>query len=401
MKIYCIAGEASGDMHGAALLKEIRSRYPEAILRGWGGDLMQAEGLNLVRHYRETAFMGFVEVLRNLPTILRLLKVTRKDIQSFAPDLLILIDYPGFNLRMAKFAKRLGIKVVYYISPQLWAWKEGRIQTVRDYVDQMLCILPFEQDWYAQRGVMVQYVGHPLADRCKPCSSAQKFAYREALAANDPSHAMLSWLALLPGSRLQEIRKHLPAMLKTVSSMRGVVAVVAMAPGVDASVYQAILNTSHRSCGEGSGRILLTHRTRDLLACSDAALVASGTATLEAALLDCPMVAVYKLNALSYRLGKALVKVPYVSLVNLILGKEVIPERLQGQMTARVLRADLIKLLPSAEGQSGPDALAQRESYVALRAILAPSRGGPESSAPLTASSRAVFCMEQARLLAE
>jgi len=174
-----------------------------------------------------------------------------------------------------------------------------------------------------------------------------------------------------------------------------------MGPGVDSSVYQAILNTSHKSYGEVLGRVLLTHRTRDLLACSDAALVASGTATLEAALLDCPMVAVYKVNPLSYLLGKALVKVPYVSLVNLILGREVIPERLQGQMTAHVLRADLIKLLPSADRQPRPDAQAQRESFAALRTILALSRGGSESSSTLTASSRAVSCMEQAGLLAE
>ena len=401
MKIYCIAGEASGDMHGAALLKEIRSRYPESIVRGWGGDLMQAEGLNLVRHYRETAFMGFVEVLRNLRTILRLLKEAQNDIQSFAPDLLVLIDYPGFNLRMAKFAKGLGIKVVYYISPQLWAWKERRIQTVRDCVDQMLCILPFEQDWYAKRGVSVHYVGHPLADYCKPYPIALKLNYREELAKNEAVNTAFSWVALLPGSRLQEIRKHLPILLETVSSMQGVVAVVAMAPGVDSSEYQAILKTRIISDGEGSGRVLLTHRTRDLLACSDAALVASGTATLEAALLDCPMVAVYKVNPLSFLLGKALVKVPYVSLVNLILGREVIPERLQGQMTAPVLRADLIKLLPSADGEPGPGARSQRESYATLRAILAPATGNRDAASTLTASSRAVSCMEQAGLLAE
>jgi lipid-A-disaccharide synthase len=401
MKIYCIAGEASGDMHGAALLKEIRSRYPESIVRGWGGDLMQAEGLNLVRHYRETAFMGFVEVLRNLRTILRLLKEAQNDIQSFAPDLLVLIDYPGFNLRMAKFAKGLGIKVVYYISPQLWAWKERRIQTVRDCVDQMLCILPFEQDWYAKRGVSVHYVGHPLADNCKPYPIALKLNYRQALAKNEAVIAAFSWVALLPGSRLQEIRKHLPILLETVSSMQGVVAVVAMAPGVDSSEYQAILKTRVISDGKDSGRVLLTHRTRDLLACSDAALVASGTATLEAALLDCPMVAVYKVNPLSFFLGKALVKVPYVSLVNLILGREVIPERLQGQMTAPVLRADLIKLLPSADGEPGPGARSQRESYAALRAILAPATGNRDAASTFTASSRAVSCMEQAGLLAE
>jgi lipid-A-disaccharide synthase len=401
MKIYCIAGEASGDMHGAALLKEIRSRYPESIVRGWGGDLMQAEGLNLVRHYRETAFMGFVEVLRNLRTILRLLKEAQNDIQSFAPDLLVLIDYPGFNLRMAKFAKGLGIKVVYYISPQLWAWKERRIQTVRDCVDQMLCILPFEQDWYAKRGVSVHYVGHPLADNCKPYPIALKLNYRQALAKNEAVIAAFSWVALLPGSRLQEIRKHLPILLETVSSMQGVVAVVAMAPGVDSSEYQAILKTRVISDGKDSGRVLLTHRTRDLLACSDAALVASGTATLEAALLDCPMVAVYKVNPLSFLLGKALVKVPYVSLVNLILGREVIPERLQGQMTAPVLRADLIKLLPSADGEPGPGARSQRESYAALRAILAPATGNRDAASTFTASSRAVSCMEQAGLLAE
>ena len=399
MKIYCIAGEASGDMHGAALLQEIKHRYPDVILRGWGGDLMEAEGLDLVRHYRETAFMGFVEVLRNLGTILRLLKEARKDIQSFGPDLLILIDYPGFNLRMAKFAKRMGIKVVYYISPQLWAWKEGRIQTVRDCVNQMLCILPFEQEWYARRGVAVHYVGHPLADRCKPCSPAQKLAYREALTANVSTQASLTWVALLPGSRLQEIRKHLPIMLKAVASMQGLVAFVAMAPGVDSSVYQSILNLRDSMHQEGSGKVLLTHRTRDLLAFADAALVASGTATLEAALLDCPMVAVYKVNPLSYLLGKALVKVPYVSLVNLILGRELIPERLQGQMTVPVLKAELIKLLPSAEGEHSSAAMAQRVAFATLRDALSPTQDSRNASDTPSASSKAVSCMEQAGLL--
>jgi len=399
MKIYCIAGEASGDMHGAALLQEIRRRYPGATLRGWGGDLMEAEGMHLVRHYRETAFMGFVEVLRNLGTILGLLRSARNDNKEFGPDLLILIDYPGFNLRMARFAKRLGIKVVYYISPQLWAWKEGRIRTVRACVDQMLCILPFEKEWYAQRGVSVHYVGHPLADRCSPCSSDQRRSFREDLVAPSFAGSPPSLVALLPGSRLQEIRKHLPIMLNTVRSTQDVCAVVAMAPGIDPSVYHDIL----KDCGMHQPQtrldVLLTSRTRDLLACADAALIASGTATLEAALVDCPMVAVYKVNAFSYRLGKALVKVPYVSLVNLILGRAAIPERLQGQMSPSVLGEDLISLLPLPNGLPGPSALAQREAFAELRDILAPRQIGPDASVSITASSRAVSCMEQAGLL--
>jgi lipid-A-disaccharide synthase len=401
MKIYCIAGEASGDMHGAALLREIRCRYPEAIIRGWGGDLMESEGMQLVRHYRETAFMGFVEVLRNLGKILRLLRDARSDIRAFAPDLLILIDYPGFNLRMAKFAKKRGIKVVYYISPQLWAWKEGRIQTVRNCVDQMLCILPFEKDWYAQRGVSVHYVGHPLADRCRPCSSVQKLELREALGANSFTSPPESWVALLPGSRMQEIRKHLPIMLMTVATRPGVAAVVAMAPGVDPSIYHGILHTFDRTEGKQPFKVLLTTRTRDLLACADAALVASGTATLEAALMDCPMVAVYKVNALSYLLGKAMVKVPFVSLVNLILGRAAIPERLQSRMSPSILAADLIDLLPNSEGKPGPEASVQRVAFAELRHLLAPTSDNADAPSTLTASARAVSCMMQSGLLAE
>jgi len=362
---------------------------------------MEAEGMYLVRHYRETAFMGFVEVVRNLGNILRLLRDARADIRTYAPDLLILIDYPGFNLRMARFAKRLGIKVVYYISPQLWAWKEGRIQTVRDCVDQMLCILPFEQDWYAQRGVSVHYVGHPLADRVRPCSPAQRLGHREALSANSPMPSTSPWVALLPGSRLQEIRKHLPIMLKTVRSMQGIVAAVAMAPGVNSSVYHDILKECGIALTNGHRKILLTDCTRDLLASADAALVASGTATLEAALLDCPMVAVYKVNPLSYWLGKALVKVPYVSLVNLILNREVIPERLQGLMSPSVLSVDLKALLPSSDGSMRSDAKAQQEAFAELRNVLVPVSDTEDTSVALTASSRAVFYMQQAGLLAE
>jgi lipid-A-disaccharide synthase len=343
--------------------------------------------------------MGFVEVLRNLRTILRLLRDARNDIRAFAPDLLILIDYPGFNLRMARFAKQLGIKVVYYISPQLWAWKEGRIRTVRACVDQMLCILPFEQDWYAQRGVMAQYVGHPLADRCVPCSPAQRLDLREALGSHEFAGSPSSWVALLPGSRLQEIRKHLPIMLRTVESMQGVVAAVAMAPGLDPSVYHKILKDCGMNQSNLAQGVLLTNRTRDLLACADAALVASGTATLEAGLMDCPMVAVYKVHPLSYRLGKLLVKVPYVSLVNLILGREAIPERLQGQMSPSVLREDLVSMLLSLDGLPGPVAKAQREAFAALRDVLAPNRDKQDAPPSVSASSRAVSCMAQAGLL--
>jgi lipid-A-disaccharide synthase len=405
VKVYCIAGEASGDLHGASLLAEWRRKDPSLQVRGWGGDLMQAQGMDLVKHYRETAFMGFAEVARNLRTILGLLDLARKDLQAYAPDVLLLIDYPGFNLRMARYAHALGIRVVYYISPQVWAWKEGRVRQIRQSVDLMLCILPFEKDWYAQRGMQVHYVGHPLADQCRPLESEQVVATRQALGI--PSGPCV---ALLPGSRLQEIRKHGSLMLRSLARLSGgggvsgggfvsggeavsrdglvsrvfpISAVLAMAPGVDRSVY---LPLEEEARTLGLKLHCLERKTRELLGCADAALVASGTATLEAALMGCPMVAVYRVHPLSYFIGKALVKVRYVSLVNLILDREAVPERLQSRAIPTVLEAELRSLL----APSSAAAAAQKQAFGELRGLLARVNGDDRGA---TAAARAADCI--------
>ncbi|NBW43355.1 MAG: lipid-A-disaccharide synthase [Sphingobacteriia bacterium] len=399
MKVYCIAGEASGDLHGASLLAEWKRRDPSLQVRGWGGDLMQAQGMDLVKHYRETAFMGFAEVARNLRTILGLLDLARNDLQAYAPDVLLLIDYPGFNLRMARYAHALGIRVVYYISPQVWAWKEGRVRQIRQSVDLMLCILPFEKDWYAQRGMQVHYVGHPLADQCRPMESDQVGATRQALGI--PSGPCV---ALLPGSRLQEIRKHGSLMLRSLARLSGggqvssggfvsggdsvssavpISAVLAMAPGVDRSVY---LPLEEEARTLGLNLHCLVGKTRELLGCADAALVASGTATLEAALLGCPMVAVYRVHPLSYFIGKALVKVRFVSLVNLILDREAVPERLQSRAIPTVLEAELRSLLDP----SSAAAAAQKQAFGELRGLLARVNGDDRGA---TAAARAADCI--------
>ena len=374
-------------MHASSLLAEWRRRDPSLQLRGWGGDLMQAQGMHLVKHYRETAFMGFAEVARNLRTILGLLDLARKDLESYAPDVLLLIDYPGFNLRMARYAHDRGIRVVYYISPQVWAWKENRVRQIRQSVDLMLCILPFEKEWYAQRGVQVHYVGHPLADQCRPLESEQVGATRQALGI--PSGPCV---ALLPGSRLQEIRKHGSLMLQSLAKLSGggavssgvpLSAVLAMAPGVDRSVY---LPLEEEARTLGLNLHCLVGKTRELLGCADAALVASGTATLEAALMGCPMVAVYRVHPLSYFIGKALVKVRFVSLVNLILGREAVPERLQSRAIPTVLEAELRSLLAPASAA----AAAQKQAFGELRGLLARVNGDDSGA---TAATRAADCI--------
>ena len=386
-------------MHGASLLAEWRRRDPSLQVRGWGGDLMQAQGMDLVKHYRETAFMGFAEVARNLRTILGLLDLARKDLQGYAPDVLLLIDYPGFNLRMARYAHDRGIRVVYYISPQVWAWKESRVRQIRQSVDLMLCILPFEKEWYAERGVQVHYVGHPLADQCRPLESEQVGATRQALGIpRGPC------VALLPGSRLQEIRKHGSLMLQSLARLSGgngvpgggfvsgggavssgvpLSAVLAMAPGVDRSVY---LPLEEEARTLGLNLLCLVGKTRELLGCADAALVASGTATLEAALMGCPMVAVYRVHPLSYFIGKALVKVRYVSLVNLILDREAVPERLQSRAIPTVLEAELRSLL----APSSAAAEAQKQAFGELRGLLARVNGDDSGA---TAATRAADCI--------
>lgn len=331
MKYYIIAGEASGDLHGSNLIREIKARDAAAEIRCWGGDLMEAAGANLVKHYRDLAFMGFVEVVANLRTILRNLDFCKQDIRQFQPDLLIYIDYPGFNLRVADWAKREGFHNVYYISPQVWAWKENRVKTIKASVDKMLVILPFELDFYRKWNYPVSYVGHPLAE------VIEKYKQDNASLQRNPK-----LIALLPGSRKQEILKKLPVMLSVTPFFPEYEFVVAKAPGVSDDFYAPLLakfpNVSTTS-----------NATYSVLMQAEAALVTSGTATLETALFGVPEVVCYKGNKISYLIAKRLIKVKYISLVNLIMDRLVVKELIQDDMNTENLVQELKNLLHNQE----------------------------------------------------
>lgn len=330
MRYYIIAGEASGDLHGGNLLQALKDNDPDCIARGWGGDHMQAAGMTLVRHYRELAFMGFVEVVRNLPAILRNMAFAKQDILNYRPDVLILIDYPGFNLRIAKWAHALGIRVYYFISPQLWAWHQSRVRQVKAYVDKMFVVLPFEVDFYKQHGISVDYEGHPLLDALPAIQEVADFRQQHGL---DDRPI----IALLPGSRKQEIERMLPLMKQVAISFPAYQFVVAEAPSQPSAFYDAILQDApiHR----------VQQATYQLLQCSRAALVTSGTATLEAALIGVPQVVCYKGGSVSYAIGKRLVKVKYISLVNLIMDKVVVAELIQHDCSVERITAELQELL--------------------------------------------------------
>lgn len=331
MKYYIIAGEASGDLHGGNLIREIKQRDPAAEIRCWGGDLMQAAGATLVKHYRDLAFMGFVEVVANLRTILRNLDFCKQDIRKFQPDLLIFIDYPGFNLRLADWAKREGFHTVYYISPQVWAWKENRVKTIKASIDKMLVILPFELDFYRKWNYPVSYVGHPLAE------VIEKYKQDNAQLARNPR-----MIALLPGSRKQEILKKLPVMLSVTPAFPDYEFVVAKAPGVSDDFYAPLLEKfpNVRTTSNATYAVLLQ---------ATAALVTSGTATLETALFGVPEVVCYKGNKISYLIAKRLIKVKYISLVNLIMDRLVVKELIQDDMNTQNLVAELKNLLDNQE----------------------------------------------------
>ncbi len=332
MRYYLIAGEASGDLHGSNLIREIRLLDPEAVFRCWGGDKMaQASDSKLVMHYKDIAFMGFVEVVKNLGLILKALKRCKADIERFRPDRLILIDYPGFNLRIADFAKTAGYKVTYYISPQVWAWRSSRVKKIKKVVDQMLVILPFEKAFYADWGMQVDYVGHPLLDAISKQNQAQTKSYDKPV------------IALLPGSRKQEIRRMLPIMLETSQAFPDYQFVIAGAPAQEAQFYQQF-NQRHRVD-------LIFNRTYELLQIATAALVTSGTATLEAGLFSLPQVVCYKGNWISYGIGRMLVNVDYISLVNLILEKPAVPELIQSECTVEKLKTELRKILEQPQQQ--------------------------------------------------
>ncbi len=318
MKYYLIAGEASGDLQGAALVNALGRTDSSAELRCWGGELMAEAGATVVKHYRELAFMGFVEVVKNLPAILRNFKQAKADILSFQPDCLILIDYPGFNLRMATWAKQQGIRVFYYISPQLWAWHTSRVKIIKDCVERMFVIFPFEMDFYKKHGVEVTYIGHPLACVIAQHKANQAFFSKNGLEPNRPI------IALLPGSRRQEVERMLATMLKVVPQFADYQFVIAGAPSLGPGFYEPIMSKVQA--------VKLVHaQTYDLLSHAYAALVTSGTATLETALFMVPQVVCYSAGSISYRLAKQLVNkdLKFISIVNLIAGKEVVKELIQ------------------------------------------------------------------------
>lgn len=332
MKYYIISGEASGDLHGANLIAQLKNVDAQANFRCWGGDRMAAHGAEIVKHYRDLAFMGFVEVLLNLKTILGNLKFCQKDILAYKPDVLILIDYPGFNLRMAKFAKQHGLKVVYYISPQIWAWKQSRVHEIKKYVDRMLTILPFENEFYARYNYSAHFVGHPLLDAIEQDDflTDQKAEYLN-------SEEGKPLIALLPGSRKQEVKRMLPVMIEAASLIPNARFVIAGAPSLPKDFYQSFLNNSHIE--------LVFNQTYQVLRKSNAAMVTSGTATLETALLKTPQVVCYKATPISYHIAKRLVKVPYISLVNLIMNREIVKELIQNQCSSTQIASEINKIL--------------------------------------------------------
>ncbi|CAM3917961.1 lipid-A-disaccharide synthase [Mucilaginibacter galii] len=329
MKYYLVAGEASGDLHGANLMKALKEKDPEAEFRFFGGDLMLAQGGMLVKHYSSMAYMGIVEVVMNLRTILQNMKTCKQDIVSWQPDVLILIDFPGFNLKIAEFAKSQGLMVCYYISPKVWAWNQKRVHKIKRVVDHLFCILPFEVDFFNRFDMKVDYVGNPLLDAVAAFKPDQGF-----LSANNLSDKPI--IALLPGSRKQEISRLLPEMTAVAKRYPQYQFVVAGAPSFNAAYYEPYLN--------GQTLPVVFNATYDLLYHARAAIVASGTATLETALFNIPQVVVYKANQLMVTAGRLVLKIKYISLVNLIMDKRVVQELIQEDCNTHNISTELEQL---------------------------------------------------------
>ena len=333
MKYYLIAGEASGDLHGANLMRALQQIDSKAKFRFWGGDRMEAVGGKLVKHYRDLAFMGFWEVVTNLRTILRNIDFCKRDITQFQPDVLIFIDYPGFNMRIAKWAKQRGIPTHYYISPQIWAWKENRIKAIKRDVDAMYVILPFEKDFYEEKHQYpVHFVGHPLLDAIAARKEVSEEVFKRENGLDERPI-----IALLPGSRKQEIAKMLSVMLSVVGSYHQYQFVIAGAPSLGYDFYKQFIKEENVHFVSG--------KTYDLLSHAHAALVTSGTATLETALFRVPEVVCYRGNWISYQIAKRVISLKYISLVNLIMDAPVVTELIQGDLNTRNLKTELNKLL--------------------------------------------------------
>ena len=350
MKYYLIAGERSGDTHAAHLLHELKAQDAAADFRYWGGDLMRAEGGHLVHHYRELAVMGFWETATSILKFRRYLKECQADILSYKPDVLILVDYGGFNLRMAAWAKAHGVPVFYYISPKIWAWNQSRVEKIKAHVDRMFVILPFEEEFYQRFEYKVDYIGNPTADEVGAFQPNPGFIAQHGL---DPARKIV---AVLPGSRKQEIEEMLHEMLAVLPAFQDYQFVVAGVSNLDRVYYQHF---------ERNGIKLVIDQAYELLSLASAALVTSGTATLETALFDVPQVVCYRTSGLTYLVGKALIKVPYISLVNLIVGREVVAEFIQGNFTARNLLDELKRLLTDEAYIAR-----QKAGYAELRAKL-------------------------------
>jgi lipid-A-disaccharide synthase len=354
MRVYVIAGEASGDLHGANLIKAFNQQESGITWRGWGGDRMKAEGLMLHKHIQDLAFMGFAEVIMNLKTILRNLKSCKDDIREFKPDAVIMIDYPGFNLRIAPFVRKLGIPVLYYVSPQIWAWNSNRVHGIKKHVNQVYCILPFEKDFYARYGMEVEYVGHPLLDELQ----LKQFS-------DDHNPSMI--IAVLPGSRKQEISKILPVMLAMVKKFPEHTFKIAGAPSIDQEFYTDFMQSHKVNIEYGN--------TYGILQEADAALVTSGTATLETALIGVPEVVCYSGNPISYMIARRVVKIKYISLVNLIMDREVVKELIQGELNSINLEKELRLII-----EPGKHRKKMRDDFMKLREKLG-GKGASERTA--------------------
>lgn len=363
MKYYIIAGEASGDLHGSNLIKELRKLDLHADIRCWGGDKMQAAGATLVKHYRDLAFMGFVEVVKNLPIILRNLADCKNDILAYKPDALILVDYPGFNLRIAEWARKQGLKIIYYISPQVWAWKENRVKKIKRDVDKMLVILPFEKDFYKKWNFEAEYVGHPLVE---VIDEFKRNNTGSGIQDSGNFNKDENIIALLPGSRRQEILIKLPIMLEVAKHFPAYRFIVAKAPGLPAEFYDELLKP-YSNVGA------VVNKTYELLNTAAAALVTSGTATLETALFGVPEVICYKGGNISYQIAKRLIKIKFIGLVNLIMDKEVVKELIQHDLTVKNIVVELKKLLEDDERKKQ-----LRKDYTELKELL--SKGGHASA---------------------
>ena len=363
MKYYLIAGEASGDMHGANLMKGILKADPKAEFRFWGGDKMAAVGgsENLARHYNTTSFFGIVEVARHLPEIFRQMKECRNDIKNFVPDLLILIDYPGFNLKIARFAHKIGIRTYYYIAPKVWAWNESRVKLIKRYIDRLFIIFPFETEYFRKKGVEAIFEGNPLVDILK--EETDKMPSREEFFRMNGIPTDKPLVALLAGSRRSELKYNLPFMAELARLFPDYTFVVGGVKWIDKSVYESIIRDAPVK--------YICDQTYPLVRYADAAVVTSGTATLETALLGTPEVVCYSKDKISMNIGKYLVKVPFISLVNLVMGREVVRELIQWNMTLPNAENELTAIMPG-----GVKRQTMADDFAELQKII----GGPGAS---------------------